>query len=86
MDTVDDNIYVWNVKMSNFGNESLPLEQECAQLMKQYGYNFIELQMGESLVQFDHESTSISNPSHKVTQVQVLGLPSWHVAFECNKG
>ena len=49
VDTVGDNIYVWNVKMSNFGKESL-LDAECAQLLKQFGYNFIELQMGESLV------------------------------------
>ena len=50
VDTVADNIYVWNVKMSNFGKES-PLDAECAQLLKQFGYNFIELQMGECTAQ-----------------------------------
>ena len=46
VDTEDDNIYLWNVKMSDFGKDS-PLDAECAQLLKQFGYKFIELQMGE---------------------------------------
>ena len=46
MDTEGDNIYLWNVKMFNFGEDS-PLDAECAQLQNQFGYDFIELQIGE---------------------------------------
>ena len=46
VDTEDDNIYLWNVKMFNFGEDS-PLDAECAQLQNQFGYDFIELQIGE---------------------------------------
>ena len=56
MDTEDDNIYLWNVKMkmSNFGkepdsSEESPLDADCAQLQNQFGNNFIELQIGEYL-------------------------------------
>lgn len=44
-DSVDDNIFLWNVKMSNFEIE--PLSGECQRLESDYGYDYIELQMGK---------------------------------------
>ena len=45
-DSVDDNIFLWNVKMSNFDPDTL-LFDECQKLQSDYGYDYIELQMGK---------------------------------------
>ena len=48
-DTVDNNIFQWNVKMSNFGEES-PLDGDCQELLQKFGYDYIELQLDFSMV------------------------------------
>ena len=45
-DSVEDNIFQWSVKMSDFGPES-SLSRECAELKRIHGYDYIELQMGK---------------------------------------
>ena len=48
-DTVEDNIFQWNVKMSCFGKES-PLDRDCQILQDKFGYDYIELQLDFSMV------------------------------------
>ena len=48
-DTVKDNIFQWNVKMSQFGKDS-PLHKDCLELKEKFGYDFIELQLDFSMV------------------------------------
>ena len=48
-DSVDDNIFQWNVKIANFSKDSL-LHQDCVQLLKQFKYDYIELQIGSFIV------------------------------------
>ena len=48
-DTVDDNIFQWNVKMSKFGRDS-HLFQDCQELLQKFGYDYIELQLDFSMV------------------------------------
>ena len=48
-DTVDDNIFQWNVKMSKFGRDS-HLDKDCQELLQKFGYDFIELQLDFSMV------------------------------------
>ena len=50
-DTLDDNIFQWNVKMSNFGRDS-PLDRDCQELVQKFGYDYIELQLDFSMVSF----------------------------------
>ena len=45
--SVDDNIFQWSVKMSNFGD--CPLQRECDELEQKFGYDYIELQMEFSM-------------------------------------
>ena len=47
-DSVEDNIFQWSVKMSDFGPES-SLSRECAELKRIHGYDYIELQMGKKV-------------------------------------
>jgi len=47
-DTVEDNIFQWNVKMSCFGKES-PLDRDCQILQDKFGYDYIELQLDFSM-------------------------------------
>lgn len=48
-DTVDDNIFQWNVKMNKFGSDS-HLDKDCQELQQKFGYDFIELQLDFSMV------------------------------------
>ena len=50
-DTVEDNIFQWNVKMSNFGRDS-QLDRDCQEPVQKFGYDFIELQLDFSMVSF----------------------------------
>merc|ERR1719282_1657732 len=43
-DSIDDNIFQWNVKISNFDADT-PLHEECEELIKKYNYDYIELQI-----------------------------------------
>jgi len=47
-DTILDNIFQWNVKMSEFGPES-PLDKDCRELKEKFGYDYIELQLDFSM-------------------------------------
>ena len=47
-DSIDDNIFQWNVKISNFDADT-PLYEECEELMKKYNYDYIELQIEFSM-------------------------------------
>jgi len=42
-DTVDDNIFQWNVKMRNF--LGTPLDDDLKKIEQKYGYHYIELQL-----------------------------------------
>ena len=48
-DTVDDNIFQWNVKMNQFGRDS-HLDKDCQELQQKFGYDYIELQLDFSMV------------------------------------
>ena len=50
-DTVDDNIFQWNVKMSKFDKDS-HLDRDCQEIAQKFGYDFIELQLDFSMVSF----------------------------------
>lgn len=43
-DTIDDDLYKWSVKVSNFDVES-PLHADLAELKQRCGYDYIELQL-----------------------------------------
>ena len=47
-DSIDDNIFQWTVKISNFDADT-PLHEECEELMKKYNYDYIELQIEFSM-------------------------------------
>ena len=47
-DTVEDNIFQWNVKMSQFSQSQL--DRDCQELQQKFGYDFIELQLDFSMV------------------------------------
>ena len=46
---IEDNIFQWNVKMSQFGPES-PLDRDCHELKEKFHYDYIELQLDFSMV------------------------------------
>ena len=47
-DSIEDNIFQWNVKISKFDADT-PLHDECEELMKKYNYDYIELQIEFSM-------------------------------------
>ena len=46
-DTVGDNIFQWNVKLSNF--EGTLLNEDLAMIKEEFGYDYIELQLDFSM-------------------------------------
>lgn len=46
-DSVEDNIFQWNVRLSRF--EDTPLGEDLARISELYGYDFIELQLDFSM-------------------------------------
>ena len=48
-DTVDDNIFQWNVKFCNFAGT--PLHDDLKLIEKRFGYHYIELQLDFSKVE-----------------------------------
>jgi len=85
-DSVDDNIFLWNVKMSNFEIE--PLSGECQRLESDYGYDYIELQMEFSmdLYPFFPPLVKVIRPRLqgsmmlRVTTMEILKLTYWDPA------
>ena len=46
-DTVDDNIFQWNVKLSNF--QGTKLNEDLMKVNEEFGYDYIELQLDFSM-------------------------------------
>ena len=46
-DTVDDNIFQWNVKLSNF--QGTKLNEDLVKVNEEFGYDYIELQLDFSM-------------------------------------
>jgi len=86
-DSIDDNIFQWNVKISNFDADT-PLHEECEELMKKYNYDYIELQIEFSmdLYPFFPPLVKVIRPRLqggmmlRVTTMEILKLTYWSPA------
>ena len=86
-DSVGDNIFQWNVKLSNFDPESA-LQKECEELKQRFGYNYIELQLDFSmdLYPFFPPLVKVIRPRlqgsmmMRVTTMEILKLTYWSPA------
>lgn len=85
-DSIDDNIFQWNVKLRNFTNDLL-----CSDLQKmeqEFGYDYIELQMDFSmdLYPFFPPLVKVVRPRLqgsmmlRVTSMEILKLTYWDPA------
>ena len=88
-DTVADNIFQWNVKMSDFPDSPL-LQEDFEQLEAEFGYNYIELQLDFSmdLYPFFPPLVKVIRPRLqgsmmlRVTTMEILKLTYWDPARE----
>ena len=86
-DSVDDNIFQWNVKMKNF-TKSDTLARDCQELRALHGYDYIELQLDFSmnLYPFFPPSLKVIRPRLQgslmfgVTNVDCIKLSFWNPA------
>ena len=86
-DTVADNIFQWNVKMSDFP-DSPNLQEDFEQLEAEFGYNYIELQLDFSmdLYPFFPPLVKVIRPRLqgsmmlRVTTMEILKLTYWDPA------
>merc|ERR1719370_2110663 len=86
-DTVADNIFQWNVKMSDFP-DSPHLQEDFEQLEAEFGYNYIELQLDFSmdLYPFFPPLVKVIRPRLqgsmmlRVTTMEILKLTYWDPA------
>merc|ERR1719234_722968 len=86
-DTVSDNIFQWNVKMSDFP-DSPHLQEDFEQLEAEFGYNYIELQLDFSmdLYPFFPPLVKVIRPRLqgsmmlRVTTMEILKLTYWDPA------
>merc|ERR1712038_280024 len=86
-DSVDDNIFQWNVKMKNF-TKSDTLAKDCQELQALHGYDYIELQLDFSmnLYPFFPPSLKVIRPRLQgslmfgVTNVDCIKLSFWNPA------
>lgn len=86
-DTVDDNIFQWNVKINVF-NENSNLDSDFRELEKKFGYDYIELQLDFSmdLYPFFPPLVKVIRPRLqgsmmlRVTTMEILKLSYWNPA------
>jgi len=86
-DSIEDNIFQWNVKISKFDADT-PLHDECEELMKKYNYDYIELQIEFSmdLYPFFPPLVKVIRPRLqgsmmlRVTTMEILKLTYWDPA------
>ena len=86
-ESVDDNIFQWNVKMKNFANSD-SLAKDCQELQALHGYDYIELQLDFSmnLYPFFPPSLKVIRPRLQgslmfgVTNVDCIKLSFWNPA------
>ena len=86
-DTVEDNIFQWNVKMSDFA-DSPQLQQDLEQLGAEFGYKYIELQLDFSmdLYPFFPPQVKVLRPRLqgsmmlRVPTLEILKLSHWDPA------
>ena len=84
-DTVEDNIFQWNVKLSNFRDA---LNQDLEKIREQFGYDYIELQLDFSmdLYPFFPPLVKVIRPRLqgsmmlRVTTMEILKLTYWDPA------
>jgi len=85
-DTVGDNIFQWNVKLSNF--EGTLLNEDLAMIKEEFGYDYIELQLDFSmdLYPFFPPLVKVIRPRLqgsmmlRVTTMEILKLTYWDPA------
>ena len=85
-DTVDDNIFQWNVKLRNFNNKQL--QEDLQKLDTEFGYDYIELQLDFSmdLYPFFPPLVKVVRPRLqgsmmlRVTSMEILKLTYWDPA------
>jgi len=86
-DTIDDNIFQWNVKIKNFASSNL-LEKDFEELMQRYFYDYIELQLdfAMDLYPFFPPLVKVIRPRLqgsmmlRVTTMEILKLSHWNPA------
>ena len=88
-DTIDDNIFQWNVKLKDFsGNEGSNLDADFKELQSRFGYDYIELQLDFSmdLYPFFPPLVKVIRPRLqgsmmlRVTTMEILKLSYWNPA------
>ncbi|XP_023334729.1 uncharacterized protein LOC111706168 [Eurytemora carolleeae] len=85
-DTVDDNIFQWNVKLSNF--QGTKLNEDLMKVNEEFGYDYIELQLDFSmdLYPFFPPLVKVIRPRLqgsmmlRVTTMEILKLTYWDPA------
>ncbi len=87
-DTVEDNIFQWNVRIRNFSSSNNLLEKDFEELKSRYGYDYIELQLdfAMDLYPFFPPLVKVIRPRLqgsmmlRVTTMEILKLSHWNPA------
>ena len=86
-DTIEDNIFQWNVKIRNFASNNV-LEKDFEELKSRFGYDYIELQLdfAMDLYPFFPPLVKVIRPRLqgsmmlRVTTMEILKLSHWNPA------
>lgn len=87
-DTIEDNIFQWNVKIRDFNSSQQLLEKDFEELKARYGYDYIELQLdfAMDLYPFFPPLVKVIRPRLqgsmmlRVTTMEILKLSHWNPA------
>ncbi len=87
-DTIDDNIFQWNVKLQHFTSSSSLLERDLQELKKRFGYDYIELQLEFSMDRYPFYPPLVKvirprlqgSMMLRVTDMEILKLSYWNPA------